>query len=139
MRASRGCVFDGMNGRIVVLALIAATTLVLAACASGGSTSGFPTGRFVNEQYKYRVFEFDEGGTWRYFEGNLEVPSVQGTYGVEGNLYTELTHDYAPLPQIPATYTWTYDDQKLTFYLSGEDPLAHRKSCYDGQTYIKEE
>ena len=113
--------------------------LILGGCVnSAGDRSGFPTGRFVDE-VGYRAFEFDEDGMWRYFEGNLEVPSVQGRYGTSGNYYTEMTHDAFGYQKIPVTYTWTYGGQKLTFQLYGEDVLSHRKTCYDGQTYVKSE
>jgi len=96
----------------------------------------FPTGRFVHEDAN-RAFEFDEDGTWRYFEGNMKVPAVSGKFETNGNLYTEMTHDYPGYPSIPATYFWAYDGENLTFQLYGEDVLSHRRSCYDGQTYIK--
>lgn len=139
MRKSRWCLLDGINGWIAAIAMLGATMLVVTACTSGGDKTEFPTGRFVHEQFDSHVFEFDEDGTWRYFEGNLEAPSVQGKYGVNGNLYTEMTHDYAPSAKIPVTYTWIYEGQKLTFHLWGEDVHVHRKGCYDGQTYIKVE
>ena len=139
MRESCWCLFDGISVWIAAIAMFGAMTLGVAACNSGGDTTEFPTGRFVHEHKDNQVFEFDEDGTWRYFEGNLEVPSVQGKYGVNGNLYTEISHDYSLSPNIPATYTWTYDGQKLTFHLWGEDKIAHRKSVYDDQTYIKVE
>jgi hypothetical protein len=96
----------------------------------------FPTGRFVDERGS-RAFEFDEDGTWRYYEGNMDRPAVSGHYATTGNLYTEMTHDYPGYPKIPVTYYWTYDGQSLTFQLYGEDVMSHRRSCYDGQTYIR--
>ena len=118
-----------------ILATIA--LVVILSIASCTAAPKFPTGRFVDEAAN-RAFEFDEDGTWRYFEGNMSVPGVSGKYATNGNLYTEMTHDY-PDRKVPATYTWTYDGQKLTFHLWGEDVLPHRKGCYDGQTYIKVE
>jgi hypothetical protein len=99
----------------------------------------FPTGRFVHENPNVWAFEFDEDGTWRGFEGDVDKPIISGKYATNGNLYTEMTHDYPGSPKIPATYTWTYDGQKLTFHLWGEDVNGHRKSVYDGQTYTKVE
>jgi hypothetical protein len=100
----------------------------------------FPTGRFVNGRGT-RAFEFGEDGTWHYFEGNMDKPAVSGYYATTGNLYTEMTHDYnyPGYPSIPVTYYWAYDGQSLTFQLYGEDVMSHRRSCYDGQTYIKVE
>jgi hypothetical protein len=141
MRESRWCLFDGIRRWIVAIGMLIAATLVVAACTSDGDTTGFPTGRFVHEHLPGEIFEFDEDGTYRYYwsADYSGEPTVQGKYGVNGNLYTEMTHDYPTSPKIPATYTWTYDGQKLTFHLWGKDVNAHRKSVYDGQTYIKVE
>jgi hypothetical protein len=98
----------------------------------------FPTGRFIDEQGS-RAFEFDEDGNWHYFEGNMEVPDVSGKYATNGNLHTEMTHDYSGERSVPVTYYWAYDGKHLTFQLYGEDLLGHRRSCYDGQTYLKSE
>jgi hypothetical protein len=98
----------------------------------------FPTGRFVDEDSN-RAFDFNEDGTWHYFEYNMEVPSVSGKYATNGSLHTEMTHDYSASRSIPVTYCWAYDGSKLTFQLHGEDLIAHRKTCYDGQTYFKTE
>ena len=67
----------------------------------------------------------------------MEVPLVSGKYVTNGNLYTEMTHDYPGLRQIPMTYYWAYDGRNLTFQLFGEDVHSHRRNCYDGQTYFK--
>jgi len=96
----------------------------------------FPTGRFINEDGLW-AFDFDEDGTWHFFEGNLEQPVRSGKYVTNGNYYTEMTHDDPDLNQVPATYAWIFDGQKLTFDLWGEDVNDHRKDCYDGQTYTR--
>lgn len=96
----------------------------------------FPTGRFINED-GVRAFEFDEDGIWRFFEDNLEHPALSGKYVSNGNLFTEMTHDDPDYPRVPATYTWTYDGQKLTFDLWGEDVNDHRKGIYHQQTYTR--
>ena len=139
MRKSQWCFLDGISGWIVAIAMLCATTLAVAACTSGGDTTEFPTGRFVREGREDYVFEFDEDGTWRYYEGNPEKPDVQGKYSINGNLYTEETHNSASDPKVPATYTWTYDGQKLTFKLVGEDVIPHRKGVYNRSTWIKVE
>ncbi len=105
----------------------------------GVDASGFPTGRFVHEFPSVWAFEFDEDGTWRGFEGDVAVPVISGKYATNGNLYTEMTHDYPGSPLVPATYFWKYDGNKLTFQLWGKDVNSHRKSVYDGQTYVKVE
>lgn len=98
----------------------------------------FPTGRFVNED-GIRTFEFDEDGTWRFFDEDPEHPTRSGKYVSNGDLYTEMTHDDQDDLQIPATYIWTYDGQKLTFDLWGEEVNEERESIYNQQTYIRVE
>jgi hypothetical protein len=102
------------------------------------TTTKFPTGRFVHELAIWAL-EFDEDGTWRGFDGDVSVSIISGKYATNGNLWTEMTHDYPTSPKVPATYTWTYDGQRLTFQLWGEDVNPHRKSLLDGQTYLKAE
>ncbi len=122
---------------VTVGVLMLFTMLIFMACISStGGTSGFPIGRFVDE-YNYWSFEFDEDGTWHGFEGDTLV--ISGKYAINGNLYTEMTHDYPGSSKIPATYTWTYDGKNLTFQLWGEDANSHRKSVYDGPTYTRSE
>ena len=99
-------------------------------------TNEFPTGRFVHEIPTIWAFEFDADGTWRGYQGDIPNPCISGKYGITGNLYTEMTHDYPGSPKIPATYYWEFDGKKLTFKLWGEDGNDHRKSVYDAQTYI---
>ncbi len=120
--------------------------VVLGGCVSSADdmesppfkTNGFPTGRLVREDGQ-RTFEFDEDGTWRIFYGESSVPAVGGRYGISGNFYTEMTHDYSGLKQIPATYTWTFDGEKLTFELWSIEYIPSRGACMDGFTYIKVE
>jgi hypothetical protein len=61
---------------------------------------------------------------------------VSGKYGVNGNLFSEMTHYYPIGRQVPATYYWTFDGKRLIFQLWGKDLRPHRKSVYDGQTYL---
>lgn len=99
----------------------------------------FPTGRFVLDGSSFYAIEFDADGTWRDYETDVDVPSVSGKYATNGDLYTEMTRSYSSYPQVPATYHWMYDGKNLTFQLWGADVNAHRKSLFDGQTYIRTE
>lgn len=45
--------------------------------------------RFFSDD-RMRGLEFDEDGTWRYFEGDLNESSGTGMYVTNGNLYTEM-------------------------------------------------
>ena len=125
---------------VTVGVLMLFTMLVFTACVSStGGTSGFPTGRFINEQFDWHVFEFDEDGTYRYFVNNLEVPLFSGKYGVNGDLYTEMTNDHPESSKVPVTYFWTFNGKELTFKLRGKDVDAGRKMMYNNQTFIKVE
>ncbi len=99
----------------------------------------FPTGTFVGETYSSHAFEFFADGTFTYAEGDYTEgdPDVSGIYGIRDDLYTEMVHDYAGYDKIPATYRWTFDGERLTFELVGEDVLYSREQSMTGQTYIK--
>lgn len=99
----------------------------------------FPIGRFLLESPSFYALEFDEDGTWRGYLSDGDVPIISGKYATNGNLWTEMTHDYPTSPKVPATYFWTYDGKNLTFQLWGEDVNPSRKIYLDGQTYIKAE
>ncbi len=125
---------------ILMVAVLLVTTLMVSACvSSAGGMSKFPTGRFVHEQFDWYVFEFDEDGTYRFFWESSGVSSYSGKYAINGNLYTEMTHDSPEAPKIPVTYFWTFDGKNLTFELWGEDVNSARKRDYDHQTFIKSE
>ena len=48
-----------------------------------------------------------------------------------------MTHD-TPGRQVPATYRWAFDGEKLTFELVGEDVMSFRADYYDN-TFIRQE
>jgi len=105
--------------------------------SSEGDTSEFPTGMFVHEEFPSQVvLTFHEDGTW--WMSNWDH-YISGKYAVNGDLYTEMTHDFSQNRPVPATYRWAYDGEKLTFDLWGEDLVLARKGALDGQTYIKTE
>jgi hypothetical protein len=83
------------------------------------------------------AFQFNEDGIWAFFVDNREVPAVSGTYSVDGNLYTETSSDLPACPSFPATYTWAFDGQNLSFELHGTDECGIRRFHYDGRTYIR--
>ncbi|HSR19393.1 MAG TPA: hypothetical protein VLL49_00630 [Anaerolineales bacterium] len=102
----------------------------------GPDTMAFPTGRFASED-ALRAFEFSDDGTWRFFQQDLERPARSGRYVTNGDLYTEMTHDDPELRRVPATYTWTYEGNRLTFVLWGEDAIEQREAIYNNQTYTR--
>jgi hypothetical protein len=94
--------------------------------------SGFPTGRFINEDgSSYVVFWPSPDGT---FVANFNGYGFRGTYTVDGELYTEVTTDIQPLTA-PATYRWSYTEGELAFELVGEDTQPNRRSFYTGNSF----
>ncbi len=90
----------------------------------------FPTGIFKRTS---TTIEFHKDGTclWSSLTG-WEVPCK---YGVNGNLYSEMTFEYGDGPQVPVTYYWTFDGEKLTFRLMGVDLRDHRRAVTNGKSY----
>ena len=137
MRSKSKCVYV-----ITVVVFLLITTLVFTACVSSNGVKStlmvkFPTGKFVHETVKTWIFQFNEDGTWLYYFDST-LPEVEGTYSIDGNLYTETSVNDPDCP-FPATYKWTYDGLKLIFTLVGEEKCGPRKGAYDGQAYIKSE
>jgi uncharacterized protein (TIGR02246 family) len=104
--------------------------------SSTNGQGGFPTGTFVSASGRTKG-EFHADGTCRWYS-DVEVWEVPCKYAVNGNLYTEMTFEWGTGVQAPATYYWTYDGEKLTFELWGEDVRPHRKSVYS-LAYVKAE
>jgi hypothetical protein len=89
--------------------------------------SAFPTGTFVA----------DEDGLTLEFraDGTCQRSGVPCTFGVSGDLYSEMTFEDASGPQVPATYYWDFDGENLSFDLTGEDPRPSRYESYANHTY----
>jgi hypothetical protein len=122
---------------LIVVLVLGAVGVVLWQADTDDVATEFPIGRFVHEEFPSQVMlTFDEDGTWQILNWGT---TVSGKYAVNGDLYTEMTHSMASLQQVPATYTWTYDGENLTFVLHGEDVVLPRRDVLDGQTYIRTE
>jgi hypothetical protein len=110
-----------VHALVVALAFL---SVVTAACGPAGeattapaSTTTFPTGKFVSTADQSMAWEFNPDGTWAYYSGS-DTPDTQGTYQVQGNVYTELTNDLGaidPKCQAAATYNWAFDGSHLKF------------------------
>ena len=48
-----------------------------------------------------------------------------------------MTHDYPGIAKVPATYRRTFDGEKLTFELVGEDVISHRTGVYGNAVYVR--
>jgi hypothetical protein len=120
---SKKSIFFGLFSFLVLLSL--------AAC-SGTNSDQFPTGRFSNEKFINNEYVFNSDNSWVYYSGGSI--GAQGTYQVDGNLWTEAgTSGECPFP---ATYEWTFDGKLLSFKLSGEDNCVPRREATDGQTFV---
>lgn len=106
---------------------------------AGSEQSAFPTGRFVGVDNANHVFVFNPDGTYEYSEADYTEgdPDVSGAYGISGDLYAEMTHDFEGSAQVPATYRWSFDGTVLSFELVGEDVLPSRQEAMTGQDYAK--
>ncbi len=84
-------------------------------------------------------FTFSEDGTFR-ISNSLGIETINGTYSIEGDRYTEMSTDLSSCNIIgPATYRWTYDGHTLKFFGIGEDQCVYRRNIMDGRELIRME
>jgi len=101
--------------------------------------SAFPTGTFVEADsgYSPRLVFRDDGTFQRSIIG---THSADGTYAVDGDLYTELTNNSdTPGGNAPASYRWAWDGEQLRFSASGVDEDGYRRSIYTEHVYVMDE
>jgi major membrane immunogen (membrane-anchored lipoprotein) len=110
--------------------------LLLAACSNEPSAkANFPTGKFVQVTDEFQQFNFNNDGTWMALVDGEIV--AQGTYGVNGDTYTEKTNDQ-DCPS-PMSFQYTYDGAYLKFHLtdqSKKDTCPNRMNAFNDTTYI---
>lgn len=121
-----------MNTSIFKRALLIGPVLLLvAACGALSSEEvEFPYGSYASRGGRH--IEFTEDGTWSFalVAGN---PVVTGDITVDGREITFGDETPAEGQNVPtceehATYTWSYEDEALTFEPVGEEPCGHRAS-----------
>ena len=102
----------------------------VAACGGGTANVEFPYGSFQSRGGRYLTFS--EDGTWSFalVEGQ---PVVTGEITVEGDQISFGDETPAEGQNVPTceeghSYTWSYDDETLTFEPNGTDPCSHRAS-----------
>ena len=100
------------------------------------TASEFPIGQFVAIDEESRGLTFRENGRWL---ASSPAGGASGSYVVNGNLYTEMRHSDSSGAKVPATYRWSWDGDRLTFILWGEDADAWRKSFYAEHAYVRAE
>ena len=104
----------------------------------GAIGSGFPTGMLVESDSMYvpRLI-FRKDGT---YEVVGKTDGSVGDYAVNGNLYTEMTGNWdGPAAEVPATYRWDWDGERLIFSPWGVDEHGYRKSIYTSHVYVMDE
>jgi hypothetical protein len=118
----------------VILALLGGLGSITLAQSEDSDPMAFPTGTFVSVEDGDLILEFNEYGTGRRDDRDLHL-EIGYTYATNGDLYTEMTFDYAFGPHVPATYYWDFDGEHLTFELWGEDLEEHRHFMYADNTW----
>lgn len=105
--------------------LLSLFLISVVACTSTG-TSQFPTGDYTAKLEGHEItLRFESSGDFAIFRNGDEY--AQGTYSVNGNRLTWLTHSACPSPESEtATYYWTFEDQSLTFNLVDRDDCISR-------------
>ena len=123
-----------MNKNIILLVIsFVLGSLFLAACGTSSVDSNFPTGKFVLPDSESEGIYFNKDGTWSGFFFGQTV--AQGTYHVQGDLYTEEANPETACPT-SATYKYSFDGTNLKFELVGEDGCQNRRESLDGITYV---
>lgn len=98
--------------------------------------AGFPTGSFVAIDDPGTTLSLRDDGRWR---AGSPKGGAAGAYVVSEDLYTEMTHNSDQTAQVPATYRWSWDGEHLSFFPSGLDADAWRKSFYVDHVYVRAE
>ncbi len=126
------------HNRIFSLALVfLLLALALAACGgSSGSTSDFPTGKFIKQgETDYGLIFHDDGTFAVFVQGNVTV--VNGKYEADSTTFTETGNDVGC--KSPMKFKYTFDGSKLTFnYASNPDDdldCAGRHADFNNVTY----
>ena len=88
----------------------------------------FPTGTFVSDDGDLTL-EFRADGT-------CERAGVPCVYGVHEDAYTEMAFEDPAGEQVPVTYLWDFDDERLTFERWGEDRRPDREEVYLGHAFV---
>jgi hypothetical protein len=93
--------------------------------------TGFPTGVFAAKDGAW-VLTFDDDGSFTFSESGTAVTS--GTFSIRGNELTWETDDYCDRAG-KATYTWTFENDTLSFQVKGKDNCADRLAALDSIPY----
>jgi uncharacterized cupredoxin-like copper-binding protein len=105
--------------------------------AQPASTGNFPIGRFVSVHDKAIGLKYNQDGTFEFYFASKD-PIFVGTFTVEGDRITTVRPDDTdPKCAGPATYTWSFDGEKLTFSPTFDDPCKGRRDA-NGDTYVLE-
>ena len=98
---------------------IGLTVLALSLAACGVSTSGeagFPTGKFIKSGNTDYGLAFNKDGTFSVFSGPTTL--VNGTYKVEGDVFTETSNDTDCATNV--SFKYSFDGKNLTISYAGD-------------------
>lgn len=80
-----------------------------------GTTSNFPTGKFIKAGTTNYGIMFNANGSFHVFDGDNIF--VRGTYSVDANIFTETSNDGGCETNV--SFTYTFDGTNLTFNYVG--------------------
>jgi hypothetical protein len=125
---NRKQLFSLISGLLLVI-------LMLSACSGSVQKSNFPTGTFIKSGEQDYGLVFNTDKTFSVFQGDSTF--VQGTYSVEGNVFTERSNDAGCKTNV--SFTYTFDGTNLTFNYVGnpDDDTAcdGRHADFNNVTY----
>lgn len=111
----------------VLLTLLGGLNGAVLAQDGEAEVMAFPTGTFVAEEDALTV-EFRPDGT-------CQRAGIACTYGARGDVYTEMTFEDPSGAQVPGTFVWDFDGERLTFKSWGEDPRTDRRDAYANHVF----
>jgi len=97
-----------------------ACILFITAAICSCSSEAFPMGAYSLGSH---TMEFQEDGTFRYLISDNEI--TESTYSIQGDQIN--ISGYSDCDE-SATYTWQYEDRRLSFEPIAEDPCKDRSN-----------
>jgi len=127
-----------MNHKKFLWLIIGVTVLALSLSACGASASGeagFPTGKFIKSGTTDYGLAFNNDGTFSVFSGSTTL--VNGTYKVEGDVFTETSNDGGCDTNV--SFKYSFDGENLTISYAGDPlddtPCSGRFADFNNVTY----
>jgi hypothetical protein len=116
-------------------AALTSTSTPETASPATGTTSDFPSGKFLDPNDPHLYFMFSKSGRWgHYFEGTR---LAGGRFSVAGDI--DIQESNSGGCPVPMDFKYTFDGTNLTFQLTPQsqlDTCGDRRDLYDNKTYI---